>query len=94
VWCVQGQAVGSAAHLVALRREAIGKYNVKDAWTVDQLQAAFGAPKRPTGTRPTASATASDGNATKTDEVQQTSSNFAKRKEDTSRTDSPSATAK
>ena len=36
---LQGQAVGSAAHLVALRREAIGKYNVKDAWTVEQLQA-------------------------------------------------------
>lgn len=29
--------MGSAAHLVALRREAIGKYNVKDAWTVQQL---------------------------------------------------------
>ena len=36
----QGQAAGTAAHLVALRREAIGKYNVKDAWTVEQLQAA------------------------------------------------------
>ena len=35
---MQGQAVGSAAHLVALRREAIGKYSVKDAWTVEQLQ--------------------------------------------------------
>ncbi|KAL3132795.1 hypothetical protein ABBQ38_006722 [Trebouxia sp. C0009 RCD-2024] len=35
-----GQAVGSAAHLVALRREAIGTYSVKDAWTVEQLQAA------------------------------------------------------
>lgn len=35
--CWQGQAVGSAAHLVALRREAIGKYNVRDAWTVQQL---------------------------------------------------------
>ena len=39
VTVLQGQAVGSAAHLVALRREAIGKYNVKDGWTVDQLQA-------------------------------------------------------
>ena len=69
---VQGQAVGSAAHLVGLRREAIGKYNVKDAWTVDQLQAAFGAPKRgATGTRPTASAVGSDGNASRSDEVQQ-----------------------
>ena len=37
---LQGQAVGTAAHLVALRREAIGKYNVKNAWTVEQLQAA------------------------------------------------------
>ena len=36
----QGQAAGTAAHLVALRREAIGKYSVKDAWTVEQLQAA------------------------------------------------------
>ena len=68
---VQGQAVGSAAHLVALRREAIGKYNVKDAWTVDQLQAAFGAPQRATGTRPTASAVGSDGNASRSDEKQQ-----------------------
>jgi len=91
---VQGQAVGSAAHLVALRREAIGKYNVKDAWTVDQLQAAFGAPKHPTATRPTASAIASDGSATNTDEVQQTSSNFARSKDDTSRIDSPTAIAK
>ncbi|KAL0054757.1 hypothetical protein WJX82_001918 [Trebouxia sp. C0006] len=72
-----GQAVGSAAHLVALRREAIGKYNVKDAWTVDQLQAAFGTPMRAAGTRPTASAVTSDGNATKTDEVQLTSSQTA-----------------
>ncbi len=91
---MQGQAVGSAAHLVALRREAIGKYNVKDAWTVDQLQAAFGTPMRAAGTRPTASAVTSDGNATKTDEVQLTSSNLARSKEDTSQSDSPSATAK
>jgi tRNA U55 pseudouridine synthase TruB len=70
VWYVQGQAVGSAAHLVALRREAIGKYNVKDAWTVDQLQATFGAPKHAIGIRPKASAVASDGNALKSDEVQ------------------------
>jgi len=91
---VQGQAVGSAAHLVALRREAIGKYKVKDAWTVDQLQAAFGTPMRAAGTRPTASAVTSDGNATKTDEVQLTSSNLARSKEDTSQSDSPSATAK
>lgn len=45
-WCVQGQAMGSAAHLVALRREAIGQYHVKDAWTVDQLQATFGKRKQ------------------------------------------------
>lgn len=43
---MQGQAVGSAAHLVALRREAIGKYNVKDAWTVAQLQTAVSELKR------------------------------------------------
>ncbi|DBA68100.1 TPA: hypothetical protein ACH3X2_013971 [Trebouxia sp. C0005] len=81
-----GQTVGSAAHLVALRREAIGKYNVKDAWTVDQLQATFGAPKRATGTESTASAFASPGNATKSDEVQQTTVALARSKEDTSNT--------
>ena len=43
---MQGQAVGSAAHLVALRREAIGKYNVKDAWTIEQLQTAVSELKR------------------------------------------------
>ena len=32
--------MGTVAHLVALRREAIGRYNVTDAWTVEQLQAA------------------------------------------------------
>ena len=37
---LQGQAAGTAAHLVALRREAIGNYSVKDAWTIEQLQAA------------------------------------------------------
>ena len=43
---MQAQAVGTAAHLVALRREAIGVYNVKDAWTMEQLHNAFGAPKQ------------------------------------------------
>ena len=46
---LQAKAVGSAAHLVALRREAIGKYNVKDAWTVDQLQAAANKRKQSKG---------------------------------------------
>lgn len=62
--------MGSAAHLIALRREAIGRYNVKDAWTVDQLQATFGAPTHATGTKPTPSAVTSD--ATKSDDVRQT----------------------
>lgn len=53
---MQGQAVGTAAHLVALRREAIGEYNVKDAWTVAQLQAAFGAPKHAKGMQPKSAA--------------------------------------
>lgn len=43
---LQGQAVGTAAHLVALRREAIGKYSVKDAWTIEQLQTAVSELKR------------------------------------------------
>lgn len=42
----QGQAVGTAAHLVALRREAIGKYHVKDAWTIEHLQTAVSELKR------------------------------------------------
>lgn len=32
-----GKKVGSAAHLIALRREAIGEYSVKDAWHMDDL---------------------------------------------------------
>jgi tRNA pseudouridine55 synthase len=32
-----GQAAGCGAHLVALRRECIGQYNVKDAWQMDDL---------------------------------------------------------
>ena len=39
--CVlQGKAVGSAAHLTALRRESIGEYDVADAWSVPDLVAA------------------------------------------------------
>lgn len=34
-----GRALGSAAHLTALRREAIGGYNVEGAWEVQQLAA-------------------------------------------------------
>ena len=34
---VQAKAVGSAAHLTALRREAVGKHNVRDAWQLDEL---------------------------------------------------------
>jgi tRNA pseudouridine55 synthase len=37
-----GQIVGVGAHLVALRRTAIGAYRVDDAWTVDGLQEALG----------------------------------------------------
>ena len=33
----QAKAVGSAAHLTALRREAVGKHNVRDAWQLDEL---------------------------------------------------------
>ncbi|BDA42161.1 tRNA pseudouridine synthase B [Coccomyxa sp. Obi] len=35
-----GRAVGSAAHLTALRRESIGTHSVADAWTVPDLVAA------------------------------------------------------
>lgn len=38
---VQGQAVGSAAHLVALRREGIGEFSVDDAWDMDTLVSAM-----------------------------------------------------
>lgn len=34
-----GRALGSAAHLTALRREAIGEYRVQGAWDVQQLAA-------------------------------------------------------
>ncbi len=36
---------------MALRREAIGKHNVKDAWAVDHLQAVFGVPKQQKSTQ-------------------------------------------
>lgn len=32
-----GTSAGCGAHLVALRRESIGEYNVKSAWTMDAL---------------------------------------------------------
>lgn len=32
-----GHAVGSAAHLTALRREAIGEYEVEGAWGIQEL---------------------------------------------------------
>lgn len=35
-----GQALGVGAHLVALRREAIGPYAVAGAWTIEALEAA------------------------------------------------------
>lgn len=36
-----GQELGVGAHLVALRRTAIGPYSVDEAWTVDQLESAL-----------------------------------------------------
>jgi len=36
-----GQALGVGAHLVALRRTAIGPYRVDQAWTIQQLAAAL-----------------------------------------------------
>jgi tRNA pseudouridine55 synthase len=33
-----GQALGVGAHLVALRREAIGPYDVRDAWRLEELE--------------------------------------------------------
>lgn len=36
-----GQALGVGAHLVALRRTAIGPYNAHDAWTLDALTEAL-----------------------------------------------------
>ncbi len=38
-----GAALGTGAHLVALRRTAIGPYRVEQAWTLDALGAALGA---------------------------------------------------
>lgn len=35
--CLQGEAAGSAAHLVALQREAIGEHSVSDAWQLPDL---------------------------------------------------------
>ena len=32
-----GRAVGTAAHLTALRREAIGEYSVQGAWQIQDL---------------------------------------------------------
>ena len=38
VWLLlQGQSLGSAAYLRALRREAIGEYSVEDAWSFEEL---------------------------------------------------------
>jgi len=36
-----GQELGVGAHLVALRRTAIGPYHVDDTWTIEQLAAAL-----------------------------------------------------
>jgi tRNA pseudouridine55 synthase len=36
-----GEEVGVGAHLTALRRTAIGPYEVEDAWTLDALQSAL-----------------------------------------------------
>mmetsp|Transcript_42337 Transcript_42337/g.126924 ORF Transcript_42337/g.126924 Transcript_42337/m.126924 type:complete len:99 (+) Transcript_42337:158-454(+) len=32
-----GEALGTAAHMTSLRREAIGQYHVRDAWPLDDL---------------------------------------------------------
>ena len=34
---MQGEAVGSKAHVVELRRESSGQFNVADAWQLDDL---------------------------------------------------------
>ncbi len=44
-----GEALGVGGHLVALRRTAIGAFNVEDAWTVEALEKAFGARQRDSG---------------------------------------------
>lgn len=36
-----GEAVGSAAHLTALRRESIGEHSVRNAWAIETLAAAL-----------------------------------------------------
>lgn len=41
-----GQLVGAGAHLVALRRTAIGPYPVEDAWSLEALRDALGTPER------------------------------------------------
>ena len=43
---LQGKAAGSAAHLVALRRERIGEHDVADAWQVADLVAAASAGRK------------------------------------------------
>lgn len=40
-----GAAAGSAAHLTALRREAIGEFRVTSAWNLEELAAALNAQK-------------------------------------------------
>lgn len=37
-----GEVLGVGAHLVALRREAIGEYRVRDAWPLEELEAVAG----------------------------------------------------
>ena len=32
-----GRSLGTVSHLKELRREAVGKFSVKDAWTLDVL---------------------------------------------------------
>ncbi|KAL4452098.1 hypothetical protein ABPG75_007760 [Micractinium tetrahymenae] len=41
-----GRALGSAAHLTALRREAIGEHRVQGAWDVEQLAAQIAEQRR------------------------------------------------
>ena len=38
-----GQRLGVGAHLVALRRTAIGPYRVAKAWTIEQLETTINA---------------------------------------------------
>lgn len=39
-----GQQLGVGAHLIALRRTAIGPYSVENAWSIEQLEAALDRP--------------------------------------------------